>query len=200
MQRLAVVCRRFSSQLLGSLPGNAVHQPVPAATAPFTSCIIRSKHTNDLTSDVPTPGLQFTGYIPVEDLEISYSRSSGPGGQNVNKVNTKVEVRFHVPSASWLTSDIKSKLTEMQKTRITKDGYLVVTSDRTRKQMLNQADCMDKIRTMVFKAAEKPRGLTEEETELRDKRLAKAKERTLREKRDSSLKKQYRGSPSISSM
>ena len=54
--------------------------------------------------------------------------------------------------------------------RINKDGYLIVTSERTRKQILNQADALDKIRSMVFKAAIKPRELTAEEIQLKDKR------------------------------
>lgn len=49
----------------------------------------------------------------MEELEITYSRSSGPGGQNVNVVNTKVDLRFNIKKASWLDQEIKSKLTEM---------------------------------------------------------------------------------------
>lgn len=48
----------------------------------------------------------------MDELEITYSRSTGPGGQNVNKVNTKVDLRFHVQSASWLTDEIKSKIVD----------------------------------------------------------------------------------------
>lgn len=51
-------------------------------------------------------------FIPIDELEITYSRSSGPGGQNVNKVNTKVDVRFQVLSAKWLKDDVKKKLME----------------------------------------------------------------------------------------
>jgi peptidyl-tRNA hydrolase ICT1 len=48
----------------------------------------------------------------MDQLDITYSRSSGPGGQNVNKVNTKVEVRFQPSSATWISEDVKSKLLE----------------------------------------------------------------------------------------
>jgi len=52
----------------------------------------------------------FTGFIPIEELEITYSTSSGPGGQNVNKVNTKVDLRFKVESAKWLNEEVRQKL------------------------------------------------------------------------------------------
>lgn len=55
---------------------------------------------------------EFNGFIPLHEIEISYSRSTGPGGQNVNKVNTKVDVRFKLESATWLSDDIKNKLNE----------------------------------------------------------------------------------------
>lgn len=49
-------------------------------------------------------------YIPMDQIEVTYSKSSGPGGQNVNKVNTKVDVRFHLASAKWINDDIKEKI------------------------------------------------------------------------------------------
>lgn len=52
----------------------------------------------------------FSGYIPVEELEVTYSTSSGPGGQNVNKVNTKVDLRFKIESAKWLNDEVRQKL------------------------------------------------------------------------------------------
>lgn len=53
-----------------------------------------------------------TGYIPINELDISFCRSSGAGGQHVNRTNTKVDVRFHVDKASWLSSELKTKLKE----------------------------------------------------------------------------------------
>jgi len=55
----------------------------------------------------------FTGYIPVEELDITYSTSSGPGGQNVNKVNTKVDLRFKIESAQWLNEEVRQKLIDI---------------------------------------------------------------------------------------
>lgn len=53
---------------------------------------------------------KFSGYIPVDELDITYSRSSGPGGQHVNRIETKVDLRFHVQSASWISDKVKERL------------------------------------------------------------------------------------------
>lgn len=53
---------------------------------------------------------KFNGYIPMNQLKVTYSRSSGPGGQNVNCVDTKVDIRFHVSSADWLSEETKKLL------------------------------------------------------------------------------------------
>lgn len=55
---------------------------------------------------------KFSGFIPIDKLNITYSRSSGPGGQNVNTVSTKVDLRFNVENAEWLDQGIRSKLIE----------------------------------------------------------------------------------------
>jgi peptidyl-tRNA hydrolase ICT1 len=62
----------------------------------------------------PAPSKEsFNGFIPLDQLQITYDRSSGPGGQNVNKVSTKVDLRFQVKEASWLSDAIKNRLIEM---------------------------------------------------------------------------------------
>lgn len=65
-------------------------------------------------------------------VEFSFARSSGPGGQNVNKLNTKAEVRFHVSSADWLDSEVRGRLLEYQSNKVNKDGELVITSQEHR--------------------------------------------------------------------
>lgn len=64
------------------------------------------------TFQVPDPEAKFSGYIPLNKVQITYSGSSGPGGQNVNCVNTKVDLRFQVANATWLSEEIRTKLTE----------------------------------------------------------------------------------------
>ncbi|GFR60534.1 peptidyl-tRNA hydrolase ICT1, mitochondrial-like [Elysia marginata] len=138
---------------------------------------------------------KFEGFIPIDQLEITMSKSSGPGGQHVNKVNSKVEMRFHLESAEWIPAWIKPRLMKQEHGRVTKEGYFVVRSDMTRKQMLNQADCLNKLRNMIYKASELPQELTSEEIDLKEKRILKAKAGILREKRTRSLIKQNRLSP-----
>ncbi|XP_075589127.1 large ribosomal subunit protein mL62 [Dermatophagoides farinae] len=99
----------------------------------------------------------FTGYIPINQLDISYCTSSGPGGQNVNRNYTKVTMKLHLPTAKWIPDDIKNRITELHKNSINKDGYWLVRSDKTRQQLLNVADCMDKLRCYLAEAAKPPK-------------------------------------------
>jgi len=97
---------------------------------------------------------RFSGFIPIDQLEITYSRSSGPGGQNVNCVDTKAEIRFQLANAGWIPEPIRAKLQEQMRNLTTKDGYIIVKSDKTRSQQLNLADAMEKLRNMIHKAAD----------------------------------------------
>ena len=70
--------------------------------------------------------------IPVDSLEFHYTRSSGPGGQNVNKVNTKAELRFNVVAAKWLPDDVRERFMDQEKNKINQDGILVMSSQEQR--------------------------------------------------------------------
>jgi peptidyl-tRNA hydrolase ICT1 len=70
--------------------------------------------------------------IPKDKLTFAFSRSSGPGGQNVNKVNTKVDLRFNIESAGWLTEEVKERLIELYPNRINSENEFIVTSQKTR--------------------------------------------------------------------
>nr|XP_022901803.1 peptidyl-tRNA hydrolase ICT1, mitochondrial [Onthophagus taurus] len=135
---------------------------------------------------------KFSGYIPIKKLEITYSRSPGPGGQNVNKVNTKVDLRFHLESAEWLQDDIKKKLAEMNKNKLTKEGYLVFHSDLTRSQAMNTADCLEKLRNAIRRALYVQPPPSEESIEKIRKRKEKAARERLMVKRERSFVKQGR--------
>nr|AIW62597.1 peptidyl-tRNA hydrolase [Scytodes thoracica] len=130
---------------------------------------------------------EFSGYIPVDDLIITYSRSSGPGGQHVNKVNTKCMVRFKINDAKWIPESVKPNLMKLHENSITKEGYFVVKSDKTRMQTLNLADCMDKIRCYVREAAKPPPEVLPETLELMKKRQERAAAIRLRDKRQKSM-------------
>ncbi|KAM4031473.1 large ribosomal subunit protein mL62 [Anomaloglossus baeobatrachus] len=145
--------------------------------------------SNNRTSEVRRPYLID---IPVDRLTISYSKSSGPGGQNVNKVNTKAEVRFHVSSADWIPEDVRQKISVQNKNRITRNGELIVVSEVSRHQMRNLADCLDKIRCMISEANQKPKPVSKEDVKLRLMRLENANRERLRQKKIHSSVKQSR--------
>ncbi|NWT19679.1 ICT1 hydrolase, partial [Vireo altiloquus] len=125
-------------------------------------------------------------------LTVSYSRSSGPGGQNVNKVNSKAEVRFHLASADWIPEAVREKMALMHRNKINRAGELIVTSEESRYQMRNLAICLEKIRTMVTEAVEKPKVVSKETTQKLIERVEKMNRERLRQKKIHSTIKQSR--------
>ncbi|KAI9014339.1 hypothetical protein CLU79DRAFT_767162 [Phycomyces nitens] len=89
--------------------------------------------------------------IPDSQLQLTFSRSSGPGGQNVNKVSTKTTLRFALQEADWIPQYAKHKL------KSTKTGDLIITSDRTRSQAKNVQDCYDKLLSQLRLAVAVPK-------------------------------------------
>ncbi|XP_065080423.1 large ribosomal subunit protein mL62 [Ochlerotatus camptorhynchus] len=143
-------------------------------------------------------GDKFNGFIPLDKLEVTHSRSSGPGGQNVNTVSTKVDIRFHLESASWLPEGTRKRLAELQKNRVTKDGYLFVRSELTRSQQMNTADALEKLRNFI-REAEKPLAaeLSPETLERLRRRHEKAARERLAIKRSRSQTKVDRRAPTL---
>ena len=101
--------------------------------------------------------------VNIPDLSAEFqfltSRSSGPGGQNVNKVNSKVELRFDIQNSSLLTDDQKNILLVKLATKITSEGILSVVSQRDRSQLSNKEDAIEKLYLLIAKALKpvKPR-------------------------------------------
>ncbi|XP_056153633.1 peptidyl-tRNA hydrolase ICT1, mitochondrial [Lampris incognitus] len=131
-------------------------------------------------------------HIPVDRLTVSYSRSGGPGGQHVNKVSTKAEVRFHVQTADWIPEDVRQKVLEKNKNRINKAGELLVTSELSRNQQRNLADCIQKVSDILAQASEKPYEPTAEDIALREGRLDRRNKERLKQKKVHSATKQSR--------
>jgi ribosome-associated protein len=94
--------------------------------------------------------------IPEAELEVAFSCSGGPGGQNVNKVATKVELRWCPATSVALTDRDRAWLLERLRNRMTNDGTLIVTSTLTRDQLKNRANAEEKLAQIVRTALDRP--------------------------------------------
>ena len=95
--------------------------------------------------------------IPAGELALAFARSGGPGGQNVNKVSSKVELRWNPTTSAALTADDRTWLVSRLANRLTNDGTLIVTSTATRDQLKNRDDAMSKLTLIVRSALERPK-------------------------------------------
>ncbi len=95
--------------------------------------------------------------IPATELSRAFSRSGGPGGQNVNKVSSKVELRWNPATSSALSPEDRAWLLERLRNRLTSDGELIVTSTATRDQIKNRDDAAEKLALIVRTALERPK-------------------------------------------
>jgi ribosome-associated protein len=121
-----------------------------------------------------------------DELKYSASRSSGAGGQNVNKVNTKVELRFHVMDSQLLSDDEKALLLSKLATQVSNEGYLILVAQTERSQLKNKEVVSEKFYQLLSKA------LTKRKKRKNTSPTAASKEKRLGSKRKLSEKKELR--------
>ncbi len=115
--------------------------------------------------------------VPAAAIRMSVSRSAGPGGQNVNKVSSKVELRIDLQAITGLSTEARRRLQDLARGRLDADGRLIVTSQRTRDQHRNLDEARDKVRRLIERARVAPK------TRTATRPGAAARERRLSEKR-----------------
>jgi ribosome-associated protein len=103
--------------------------------------------------------LQITAslFIPRRELIFNFVRASGPGGQNVNKVASAVQLRFNVRTSSALDDEVKGRLYKLAGSKLNQDGELVIEAKRYRAQELNRSDAEQRLVTLIQKALIKPK-------------------------------------------
>ncbi len=94
--------------------------------------------------------------IPADALAWQFARSAGPGGQHVNRTSSKAVVRFVVRNSPHLPTEVRARLEEQQRSRLTAEGDLLIASQRFRDQPRNVADCLAKLSAIIERAAVRP--------------------------------------------
>jgi len=141
----------------------------------------------------PNPGytegmIRVTGTIAIGEEEIhqEFIRASGPGGQNVNKVATAVQLRFDVAHSPSLPEDVRERLTRLAGKRMTREGYLIINARRFRTQEQNRQDSVARLVNLIRQAAQRPK------IRKRTKPTLASKERRLESKHHRSKIKDLR--------
>lgn len=135
-----------------------------------------------------------TRTISIDEAEIreEFIRASGPGGQNVNKVATAVQLRFDVTNSASLPDDVRERLIRLAGRRMTGDGVLIIEARRYRTQQRNRQDARDRLIELIRKAVKKPK------PRRKTKPTLASKKRRMETKRRRSDTKRTRGSVSPS--
>jgi ribosome-associated protein len=133
------------------------------------------------------PGLE----VPDAELAIDYIRSPGPGGQNVNKVASAVQLRFDAARSSLLDEWARARFATLAGRRLTRDGWLVLTAHRHRTQEANRRDAFERLAELIAQARVRPK------TRRATKPTRASKERRIEGKKQRTQVKRLRGRPSF---
>jgi len=126
------------------------------------------------TNDIPIKnGIS----IPYHELEITTSRAGGPGGQHVNKTETRITIRWNVKETSALSENLKELVLKNLESRLTADGVLVIHNSESRSQLQNKKNALENLATIVRKALFVPK------KRMKTRVPKKEKERRLKEKK-----------------
>jgi ribosome-associated protein len=135
--------------------------------------------------------IYITKKISLDENEIheDFVRASGPGGQNVNKVSTAVQLRFDVKHSPSLPEEVRQRLMEIAGHRLTTDGVLIIDARRFRHQERNRQDALNRLKELIRRAAQKPKKRVKTQPTLA------SRQKRLESKRLHSQKKQLREKP-----
>ena len=124
--------------------------------------------------------------IPLREIDFSFARSSGPGGQNVNKVNSKAVLKWNFLASPSVPLAVRARFIGQYSSRLNSEGELIIMSDRTRDQGKNKADCLEKLKELLLGVAFPPKIRRD------TKPTRSSKERRIKSKQSQSEKKKNR--------
>ncbi|KAL5728077.1 peptidyl-tRNA hydrolase [Ranunculus cassubicifolius] len=178
---------RFKSGCFRCMASDSGEKKVSSRLSQMHQLLQEAEERSYSASNEPTPPK-----ISLEHVSVSFARSGGPGGQNVNKVSTKVDMRFNVQKAYWLSERIRDRILQLEKNKINKDGEIVISSTKTRTQKGNIEDALAKLQAIIDAASYVPPPPSEEQKKKIAKLAAIGEQKRLQSKKQLSQKKVFR--------